>query len=56
MTDKKCWCFPEEDILKQEYQNNMKENMHLGEKTAPTITNWLAGKNMRSYAMIPFYA
>ena len=51
-----CWCFPEEHVLRKEYREQLSVDAHLGEKTAPTIVEWLAGSNVKSYALVPFYA
>jgi hypothetical protein len=56
MSHKKCWCFPEREILTKEYREQMKDCPYLGKKTTSTIINRLADKNVKSYEWIPFYA
>lgn len=54
-SNKKCWCFPEKDIICKKYFDKS-EDKYLAEKTCSTIKQWLGGRNLREYALIPHYA
>lgn len=56
MSNEECWCFPKEQEFEKQYVQLMKENKYLAEKTTPTMVEHLAGKKIKSYDIIPYYA
>lgn len=51
------YVFPAEAELRQRWREEMAAyNNYLGEKTEATIVEWLAGKTMSHYDLIPVYA
>jgi len=52
------WKFPKANVLRTKYTQIMRSRgePHLGEKTAPTINQWLGGKTVVSFDRVPHYA
>ena len=49
-------CFPPGALFRPQYMEKMHNNRYLAEKTWPTIGEWLAGKCLDDFSLVPHYA